>query len=78
LGGSSLWHCLQSVVQAAPDNHFLWRHIVLTWPSNAGGFDFSGLKLHSAPVTGTFTNIPSATSPYTNPIAGARQFCRSQ
>jgi len=51
--------------------------VVLTWPTYVAGFDFSGLKLQSAPaVTGTFTNIPVATTPYTNPITGAQQFYR--
>jgi len=31
--------------------------------------------LQSAPnITGTFTNLPGATSPYTNPITGAHKF----
>ena len=33
--------------------------------------------LQSAPTsTGAFTNLPGATSPYTNPITGAQQFFR--
>jgi hypothetical protein len=33
--------------------------------------------LQSAPaVTGTFTNIPDATSPYTNPLSARQQFFR--
>ena len=45
---------------------------ILTWPANPGGF-----VLQSAPsITGTFTNLPGATSPYTNPINGAQQFFR--
>ena len=47
-------------------------NVILTWPTNAAGF-----TLQSAPaLTGTFTNIPGATNPYTNPIAGAQQFYR--
>jgi len=47
-------------------------NVTLTWPTNASSF-----SLQSAPaVTGTFTNIPDATSPYTNPIIGAQQFFR--
>ena len=52
-------------------------NVVLSWPANLAGFDLSGFILQSAPsVTGVFTNIPGATSPYTNPIAGAQQFYR--
>jgi len=52
-------------------------NVILTWPTNFAGFDYSGFVLQSAPaLTGTFTNIPSATSPYTNPITGAQQFYR--
>ena len=43
---------------------------VLTW---AG----PGFGLQSGPfVTGTYTNIPAATSPYTNPITGSQKFFR--
>jgi len=46
------------------------HQVVLSW-TNAG-FD-----LQSAPaVTGTFTNIPGASSPYTNPMSGREQFFR--
>ncbi|NOS69594.1 MAG: hypothetical protein HOP33_06660 [Verrucomicrobia bacterium] len=52
-------------------------NVVLTWPSNYAGFDFTGFVLKTAPaITGTFTNIPGATSPYTNPITGAQKFFR--
>ena len=52
-------------------------NIILTWPTNFAGFDYSRFILQSAPaVTGTFTNIPGATSPYTNPIARAQKFYR--
>jgi uncharacterized repeat protein (TIGR03803 family) len=47
-------------------------NVVLTWPANAAGF-----SLQSAPtITSTFTNIPGATSPYTNDVTGAQQFFR--
>ncbi len=50
---------------------------ILTWPTNAAGFDYTQFILQSAPaVTGTFTNIPGATSPHANAIAGAQQFYR--
>ena len=52
-------------------------NIILAWPTDFAGFDYSGFILQSAPaVSGTFTNIPDATSPYTNPITGAQQFYR--
>ena len=45
---------------------------ILAWPAY-----FTGHSLQSAPAsTGTFTNLPGATSPYTNPISGAQQFFR--
>ena len=50
---------------------------VLSWPSNYLGFDFTGFNLQSAPaVSGPFTNIPGATSPYTNALTAAQQFYR--
>jgi hypothetical protein len=37
----------------------------------------AGFALQSAPAaSGSFTNIPGATSPYTNPISGGQQFFR--
>jgi hypothetical protein len=48
----------------------LHQEVVLTWTNSA-------FNLQSAPTaTGTFTNIPSATSPYTNPITGPQQYFR--
>ena len=50
---------------------------ILSWPSNFAGFNYTGYALQAAPaITGTFTNLPGATSPYTNPITGAQQFFR--
>ncbi|MSU58741.1 MAG: hypothetical protein EXS35_11315 [Pedosphaera sp.] len=47
-------------------------NVIVTWPTNAAGF-----ALQSAPAsTGNFTNLPGATSPYTNAISGAQQFFR--
>jgi hypothetical protein len=44
--------------------------IVLSWSNTAFG-------LQSAPaITGTFTNVPGAISPYTNPITGGQRFFR--
>ena len=52
-------------------------NVILTWPASVAGFDYTGFLLQSAPaVTATFTNIPGATNPYTNPILGAQQFYR--
>jgi len=51
--------------------------IVLTWPTNAAGFDYSAFVLQSATeVTGPFTNVTGATTPYTNAMAGSQQFFR--
>ena len=45
-------------------------NVVLTWTNSAFG-------LQAAPaVSGTYTNLPNATSPYTNTIAGQQQFFR--
>jgi NAD(P)-dependent dehydrogenase (short-subunit alcohol dehydrogenase family) len=44
--------------------------LVLSWTNSA-------FVLQSAPATtGTYTNIPGATSPYTNPITSGQQFFR--
>jgi hypothetical protein len=46
------------------------NQLVLSWTN-------SGFNLQSAPfATGTFTNVPGATSPYTNSMNGARQYFR--
>jgi uncharacterized repeat protein (TIGR03803 family) len=46
--------------------------VVVSWNDPATAF-----SLQSAPtVTGLFTNIPGATSPYTNMITGKQQFFR--
>jgi uncharacterized repeat protein (TIGR03803 family) len=51
--------------------------VVLNWPTNVAGFDYSGYFLQSAPtITGTFTNIASATNPYTNTITGSQKYFR--
>jgi hypothetical protein len=45
-------------------------NVVVRWTN-------AGFNLQSAPsVTNTFTNVPSATSPYTNPTTGNRKFFR--
>jgi len=46
------------------------KHVVLSWTNTA-------FSLQAAPaVTGTYTNIPDATSPYTNTITGSQTFFR--
>jgi len=46
------------------------NELVLSWTN-------AGFNLQSAPaVTGTFTNLPGATSPYTNPLTAPQQFFR--
>ncbi|SRR6266566_1610940 len=46
------------------------NQLVLTWTN-------AGVSLQSAPaVTGTFTNVPGATSPYTNSMTSAQQYFR--
>jgi hypothetical protein len=50
----------------------LENQLVLSWTN-------SGFNLQSAPAIGaTFTNIPGAISPYTNPISGPQLFFRLQ
>jgi uncharacterized repeat protein (TIGR03803 family) len=52
-------------------------NIILTWPTNFAGFDYSGFVLQSASSLSTeFTNIPGATNPYTNSTSDAHQFFR--
>jgi hypothetical protein len=47
--------------------------VILTWPTNAA------FSLQSAAfVTGAFTNVPGATSPYTNFMTGPQQYFRLQ
>ena len=46
------------------------NNIVLSWTNNS-------VSLQTAPlVTGTYTNIPGATSPYTNAISGSQKYFR--
>src|SRR5437660_1566379 len=46
------------------------NQLVLSWTN-------AGFNLQSAPtLTGTFTNIPAATSPYTNTIIAPQKFFR--
>lgn len=48
------------------------ENVIVTWPAEPAGYN-----LQSAPtITGTFTNIPGATSPYTNLVAEPQRFFR--
>jgi uncharacterized repeat protein (TIGR03803 family) len=47
-------------------------NVILTWPTNVAGF----ILQYAPAVTGSFTNLPSATSPYTSSITGAQKFYR--
>jgi len=52
------------------DFQLLDSQLVLSWTN-------AGFNLQSAPaVTGTFTNLPAATSPYTSVLTGPQQFFR--
>ena len=52
-------------------------YLILSWPTNVAGFDYTGYTLQSAPaLTGPFTNRPAATNPSTHPITGPQQFFR--
>jgi uncharacterized repeat protein (TIGR01451 family) len=49
---------------------WLNQQLILSWTN-------AGFSLQTAPsLPGTFTNIPGATSPYTNPATGSQQFFR--
>jgi len=46
------------------------QRLVLSWTD-------ADFQLQAAPeATGTYTNVPNATSPYTNPLTGPRRFFR--
>jgi uncharacterized repeat protein (TIGR03803 family) len=47
-------------------------NVILTWPTNFGDFTLQS----STDIMGTFTNIPTATSPYTNSASNTQQFFR--
>lgn len=52
------------------ESHHMGNQLVLTWTNPV-------FRLQRAPeVTGTFTNIPDATSPFTNSLAEPRRFFR--
>ena len=63
-----------SSVAAAPrlDFQMLNNQLVLSWTN-------SDFHLQTAPlVTGSYTNLPGATSPYTNSFIGSQQYFRLQ
>jgi hypothetical protein len=48
----------------------LGNNVILSWTNAA-------FNLQSAPaITGTFTNVPGATSPFTNAVTGGQAFFR--
>jgi uncharacterized repeat protein (TIGR03803 family) len=52
-------------------------NVILTWPTNVAGFDYTGFRLQAAAeVAGTFTDVLGATSPHTNAITTGQQFYR--
>ena len=52
------------------DFQLLNNHLVLSWTN-------AGFSLRSAPaLTGPFTNLPAAKSPYTHPLTAPKQFFR--
>jgi len=53
------------------------KNVILTWPTNDAGFDYTGYTLQSTPaISATFTNVLGATSPYTNATTSSQQFFR--
>jgi hypothetical protein len=47
-------------------------NVILTWSTNDAGF-----SLQSSPaLSGSFTNIPAVTTPYTNPITSTPAYFR--
>jgi uncharacterized repeat protein (TIGR03803 family) len=51
--------------------------VILTWPANVAGFDYTGYRLQKAnAIAGPFADVPGATSPYFIPITSPRQFFR--
>ncbi len=67
------WVTIKYAAEAAApylNIHRLGNNFVLSWTNAAFG-------LQSAPaITATFTNVPGATSPYTNTLSGGQRFFR--
>jgi uncharacterized repeat protein (TIGR03803 family) len=73
VGGSVFSLSFRPQLTIAPSG----SNVILTWPTNVAGFDYTGYTLQSAPaLTGPFTNLPAATNPYTQTITGPQQFFR--
>ena len=52
-------------------------NVILSWPTNVAGFDYTGYRLQVAPaITGPYADVPAATSPYASPISRQQQFFR--
>jgi uncharacterized repeat protein (TIGR03803 family) len=73
--GTAFSLALSSVIVPIPLSiHGIGHAVVLNWTDPASIF-----SLQSAPlVTGVFTNLSGATSPYTNAVTAAAQFFRLQ
>jgi uncharacterized repeat protein (TIGR03803 family) len=51
--------------------------LILTWPTNVAGFDYTGYRLQKAnAITGPFADVPGSSSPYFIPLTSAQQFYR--
>jgi hypothetical protein len=68
---ATIKYSAQTAVTSIPlDIQRLGNAVVLSWTNAAFG-------LQSAPgITGNFTNITGATSPFTNPISGLQKYFR--
>jgi uncharacterized repeat protein (TIGR03803 family) len=52
-------------------------NVILTWPANVAGFDYTGYRLQRAnAITGLFADVPGSSSPYFVPITSPQQFFR--
>jgi uncharacterized repeat protein (TIGR03803 family) len=63
---------LSSVVPLPLTIKGIGNAVVLSWTDPSSLFSLQAAPL----VTGTYTNVPGATSPYTNAISGATEFFR--
>jgi autotransporter-associated beta strand protein len=59
-----------AIVPAALSVQLVLGQVVLTWPGAGGALQAAGN------VTGTYTNVPGASSPYTNTLAAPQLFYR--
>jgi uncharacterized repeat protein (TIGR03803 family) len=52
-------------------------NVILTWPANVAGFDYTGYRLQKASaITGPWVYVPGSWSPYIIPITSPQQFFR--